>query len=350
VSSGAWTPVVYGRTRRADQWWRALPPDMDREWARRAVTAATAGGVGLERGHRLLLAQSSQHRLVGGACYARDLSATMNSDGRRPLYCFVGWSSEWDAGWPDVPSLPELSESFVTWAADVYERCMRLDWDLHDSLVRQPRDSVAEPAPWSDPAPARVATAPPLPLGAAVAWPEDAGPAAWDLLRRSDDPGLLVTGWERVGDADPEPGTWIVSYDVAELTVLDAEAAPVESLGRERPAQPHRDEGDEIQVADDGDRGWDIGAPSRLPSRGIPRVGTGASGTDDFVSAAWSRVHEVPPAADTSALPGGREGGNADHGKAPRGLRGMIRRLLPEPEHSPHEPDADSGEARPPER
>ena len=88
-----WFPIVYGRTRRADRWWRALPGEPDPEWMRSAVRATVHGGRGLLTGPRLVLSQDGRHRLIGLACQASVLSDTMNSDGQRALYCFVGWAA-----------------------------------------------------------------------------------------------------------------------------------------------------------------------------------------------------------------------------------------------------------------
>src|SRR6266851_2011254 len=90
--AGPWAPVVYGRTRRADFWWRAVPAGLGhRGWLADVVPAAVAGGRLLER-PRFLLSRSEDDRiLIGVACRAAELSEDMNSHERRPLYCFVGW-------------------------------------------------------------------------------------------------------------------------------------------------------------------------------------------------------------------------------------------------------------------
>ena len=220
-----WAPVVYGRTRRVDRWWRAMPAGLDADFAEDVVRAAAAGGRALEEGQRFVLAQCRRARIVGGVCLSRELSATMNSDEiNRPLYCFVGWAAVDQESLPDVPSISDLTHDFADWAHPVYEQWMGLDWDLHESQVSGPHISEPVLTPWE----ASEAPSPSVtersPYGETVAWPEEQAAAPWDLLRSASRPGLVVSGWHRLADADVPAGTWIVCGDVTEKRVLDAPA------------------------------------------------------------------------------------------------------------------------------
>lgn len=293
-------PVVYGRTNRVDRWWRALPPTLDSEWTRLTVLTATANGIGLEDGPRLLLAQDREHRLVGGACLARDLSETMNSDGRRDLYCFVGWASRWRGCWDEVPSFDELAASFARWATPVYDQWMSLDWDLHESQLPDCRHSDEQPAPWH--VVARATPRPPIghPAGSGVAWPQSCANTPWDALRASEAPGLLVTGWQRLSDAPKSPTAWVTAYDIDEIVVRDPPSVRTDVLSeRASSADPtptvdptHRKLAsvrDEQPAKDPAD--------SRPLGGGIPRSPRDADASDSLVRKAWSHAGQIPPVA-----------------------------------------------------
>jgi hypothetical protein len=104
VGPGRWAAVVYGRTLSADIWWRALPEPFGRMSSEaEAVLAAVGDGRALSRLPRFALARRQTGTLVGVACQASALSPDMNSDGRRPLFCFVGWfCAEAHAGVPPL--------------------------------------------------------------------------------------------------------------------------------------------------------------------------------------------------------------------------------------------------------
>src|SRR5277367_4618906 len=89
-----WQLVLYGRTLRADSWWRVRPEDAEIAWLNALVTTTTSGGEDLRNEPRVLLARAGNRVLVGGAARVALLSERMNTDGGgRPLYCFVGWLS-----------------------------------------------------------------------------------------------------------------------------------------------------------------------------------------------------------------------------------------------------------------
>lgn len=225
MSDTVWAPVVYGRTRRVDRWWRAMPAGLDADFAREVVRASAAGGRALEEGPRFVLAQGGHSRIIGGVCLSRELSATMQSDEiNRPLYCFVGWAAVEQEPLPDVPSIGDLTHDFADWAGPVYERWMGLDWDLHESQLSGPHVSEPLPAPWG----ASEAPTPPVtersPYLQTVAWPQDQAAVPWDLLRSASRPGLVVSGWHRLADAEVPAGTWIACSEVSEKRVLGAPA------------------------------------------------------------------------------------------------------------------------------
>jgi hypothetical protein len=142
-----WQPVLYGRTRRADRWWRVRPYDVDVRWLNALMLAATGGGEGLADQPRYVLARDRAVVLVGAAARAAVLSETMNSDGSRPLYCFVGWLSK-DPG-ATVPGLEALEALWVPWATDVYEAWMPLDWNKHPTDLADAHEPPFGRPPWT---------------------------------------------------------------------------------------------------------------------------------------------------------------------------------------------------------
>ncbi|NEA30710.1 hypothetical protein [Streptomyces sp. SID13031] len=143
----SWQLVLYGRTRRADRWWRVRPREVDVEWLNRLVISTTGGGEDLDRGPRFVAARSGPLLFVGGACKAGLLSDSMNTDGSRPLYTFVGWMSR-DAE-ATLPSLEECEARWTEWARVEYLAWMRLDWDRHQSDLAEAHEPPYLPAHWS---------------------------------------------------------------------------------------------------------------------------------------------------------------------------------------------------------
>lgn len=145
--SAEWQVVLYGRTFRADSWWRVRPPGIDLAWLNGLVIATTGGGEDLSDGPRYMLARNGECVLVGAAARAALLHQTWNSDGSRPLYCFVGWlSRDRDAA---VPSLDAVEDQWVTWARPAYKSWMRLDWEKHPSDLTKAHESPFDRPPWA---------------------------------------------------------------------------------------------------------------------------------------------------------------------------------------------------------
>ncbi|WP_242907326.1 hypothetical protein [Actinomadura terrae] len=222
-----WAPVVYGRTRHADTWWRALPEGIDQHgWLDEVVRAALAGGAGLRGAPRFVLARSGAHRLVGVACQAADLSATLpsdtlhsdtpHSDGAREMYCFVGWAaSGGPAGPPPAgPPWPLLRDSYRRWAGDVYERWTAPVWTAPLSELRWPRRSRPEPPPWPAP-PLRPFSAAPPPAGVEVV-PPSGWEEAWDEANVAVHPVTVVLGWESVPRGVTPAGLGAIRLGVVE--------------------------------------------------------------------------------------------------------------------------------------
>lgn len=155
----SWQLVLYGRTARADRWWRVRPRAADLDWLNDVITTTTAGGEGLDAGPRFVLARRRGQTLVGGVSRAALLSDTMNSDGSRPFYTFVGWFS------PDVdvavPSLEALEAHWSTWASEEYHAWMPLDWNRHQSDLPRAHEPPVRRPPWTDDNTANVGTRPP---------------------------------------------------------------------------------------------------------------------------------------------------------------------------------------------
>ncbi len=144
--------VIFGRTKYADVWWRAVPTGMPvNGWLTDTVHAAFASGLSLDEGPRFLLAATAGYRLVGVACRAAELSKRFNAD-PRPLSCFVGWLSDSDRTVNDrparLPSLSELRAHYVKWAGSDYDRYVRDVWDADIDVAGKPVLSVPAPPPW----------------------------------------------------------------------------------------------------------------------------------------------------------------------------------------------------------
>jgi hypothetical protein len=252
VSSGTdlWASVVYGRTYSADLWWRALPVGVDRTGPEAAVVmAAVGGGRGLNRSPRLALARLRTGTLLGVACQAKQLGTGMDSDGRRPLFCFVGWFA---AGRPDagVPELAEVEAAWTVWARDEYEARMRDVWKAHPSKLRTAELTSPDEPPWSQPgrrgyeAPevsVEVARAILQPARGQVRVHPSAGRAlVWRAVARYGPDTALVTGWASYHDAVLDGVTDVCADDVTAEPPLLVSAPPrrVQPRAGSQPVSP----------------------------------------------------------------------------------------------------------------
>ncbi|MFE2178649.1 hypothetical protein [Kitasatospora sp. NPDC059462] len=221
-NADGWSAVVYGRTLRVDQWWRALPAGVDRQGpVGDAVRAAVAGGSRLEHGPRFLLHRDDRGVLVGAACELDLISRVMVQDRfGRPLYGFVGWYRPASAGSGGrVPALAELAGHLADWAGPVYAEWIAQTWEAVGREEAEPRTTRAVAAPWPERAPLAAGAAP-----QPAVW-RPALPAGCHLLPEADAPGLwaaaaagpgrcvLVTGWRRRADADADRLTHLTSAD-----------------------------------------------------------------------------------------------------------------------------------------
>lgn len=186
------------------------------------MLAGTGGGEGLAHRPRFLLARQGQVVLVGAASRAALLSETMNSDGSRPLYCFVGWLSK-DTG-AAVPRLEALEDLWTPWAAAVYEAWMPVDWDKHPTDLGDAHEPPFGGSPW--PPESTVPPGPPevvlgrgllqSPRGRPITVPVEARADAWRQLYAGPgdfafaagphtsfpDPNGVLTHLAMVGDTD----------------------------------------------------------------------------------------------------------------------------------------------------
>ncbi|GAB7105063.1 hypothetical protein JCM4814A_33770 [Streptomyces phaeofaciens JCM 4814] len=243
ADTDGWYAVVYGRTHRVDEWWRALPPGMRSAGpVGRAVRAAVAGGRRLAAGPRLLLARGAHGVLVGAACRIDLIDSDMATEQHgRPLYGFVGWHH------PDprasVPAFTALAEGFAPWAGAAYRQYVAPVWRARSAPALM---SAPQPSPW----PAR--TAPPVPPahpaygapsagatgGADAQWlpaqpytlhllPQTEARWWWDAAAGSGAPCVLATGWQESRDADRTVLTHVCGADVTvRRTVRHSPPAP----------------------------------------------------------------------------------------------------------------------------
>ncbi|MBW8482207.1 hypothetical protein [Actinomadura parmotrematis] len=196
-----WRPVVYGRTLRADSWWRVRSEGADGRWLEGTVLDAVASGAGLADGPRFVLAQGGRARLVGVACRTREISGSMHEAGGRELYCFVGWVRDGRTG---GPAFADLRESWRAWAGEVYERAMAPVWAATPFEAQRTDPGSPVPAPWPErPAPAAGA-APPAPP---VAVPPEDWAELWDRARAAREDGAVVLGWSTARAAHRTAGS-----------------------------------------------------------------------------------------------------------------------------------------------
>ncbi|WP_380282111.1 hypothetical protein [Kitasatospora purpeofusca] len=232
AAPGGWSAVVYGRTLRVDQWWRALPAGVERQGpVGEAVRAAVAGGSRLEYGPRFLLHRDGGGVLVGAACELGLIGQEMVQDRfGRPLYGFVGWYRPVPAGdGGRLPGLVELADHLADWAGPVYAEWTAPTWEAIGREDAEPWTTRPVPAPWPDaapgPAPTRPVWRPALPAGSHL-LPEADAPGLWAAAAAGTGRCVLVTGWRRRSDAEAGRLTHLTSADCHGYALLPPPPPP----------------------------------------------------------------------------------------------------------------------------
>lgn len=202
IPQARWQPLLYGRTARADRWWRLRPYDVKIDWLNAVVVACTGGGEGLADHPRFLLARRGPLLLVGVACRASALSDTMNSDGSRPFYTFVGWITRDGQALP--PNWDVVVAGWNGWSTEVYQAWMPLDWNKHRTDLGDGHESPFLDAPWaaavgtasrSEAGPLERATPPTREN--TILIPADAAPKMWSALSVAAFDFAFVVGFDR---------------------------------------------------------------------------------------------------------------------------------------------------------
>ena len=231
TASRSWQAILYGRTVRADRWWRVRPGAVDARWLDSVVTAGVAGGNELADGPRLVLVRYGATLVIGAAARADLLHETMNSDGNRPLYCFVGWLTRDPAA--GVPELDAFAGGWREWAREVYASWMPLDWQRHPTDLGVPHEPPLERAPWAGlPAVARGSENLPADLSRLRRdLPAEAASGAWHALLASPHDFGLAIGLPRGAD-----GSGVFSHVVPSGSAADGPEAPAPTR---QAAAPH---------------------------------------------------------------------------------------------------------------
>ncbi|MBH0776580.1 hypothetical protein [Nocardia bovistercoris] len=231
-----WLPVVWGRTRRADTWWRVLPAALDSEgWIGEAVYAVFAGGRDLER-PRFTLCRSRGWWLTGVACAAADLDSEMHTDENgRPLFTFVGWLHTLDQP-AALPTLDQWERHRVEWARGTYARWCGMDWEALPSDVSLPHESVAEPVGWSSNAPALDGAVLRYRPGRAELRPDSERYTLWQAGTRSREPFLLVVGWSARQSLKAPHCTHATVADLSATVIVQAQVDGLDLDADDRPS------------------------------------------------------------------------------------------------------------------
>jgi hypothetical protein len=271
TAQARWQPLLYGRTARADRWWRLRPYDVTMDWLNAAVVACTGGGDGLAAHPRFLLARSGPLLLVGAACRASALSDTMNSDGSRPFYTFTGWITR------DAQTRPPDWDTFTAgwrrWATEVYDSWMPLDWNKHRTDLGDGHEAPYIQAPWAaeaseaprSPTASAGQPAPPTREGTIIV-PAEAAPMTWAALAVAAFDFAFVAGFDRP-PANVRGTLTHASVASAEIvtvqpaTQVQSETIPVRET-RDPMPPPGRDDGASFGSSWD-QRQHDEAAPAR---------------------------------------------------------------------------------------
>ena len=204
--AGSWAPVIFGKTYRIDEWWRALPVGVTRD-GRTAGVIKGAIADGRIPVPRFVLARLAAGTLVGVACSASQFGTGMAADSfGRPLYCFVGWYSGDQR--PAVPGLAELADGWERIVLAEYDRVMRPVWLASADEARVPAVLKPVTAPWPVPSgqrraepPAQFASDVSAPGDTIRVYPSASAALIWQAVVDYGVQAAVVTGWERYRSA-----------------------------------------------------------------------------------------------------------------------------------------------------
>jgi hypothetical protein len=349
----SWQPVLYGRTLRADRWWRLRPSsrDVDPEWLTGAVLACADGGDGLAPGPRMLLARRGGTVLAGGAGRAALLSETMNSDGSRPLFCFAGWLSRDPQA--TVPELATLDEHWTAWAAELYASWMPLDWERHPADLTHPHESPFCRAPWAGtpqpPVPARPPSEGVRTVRGIVVVPAADRELCWSLLARGDSDFAYAASFELTPREFAGPLTHAARTAGAALPLEPgAPAAGSPAPSPDRPRPPHPDD----PAASPPPRGPAASPPPRNPADSPPPRNPADSPPPRHPADSPPTRHPGEPTEERSRSPVPEHPGQARAGGWKEKIKGLTSAILGGPDEDAEEepptpqPEPRSGAAK----
>jgi hypothetical protein len=151
-----WSPVVYGRTLDVDFRFLALPDESegsDVRWSEPYILASMKVAEQLPEQPRWLLTQTSEQRLVGVTCMARDLVGRDDQQIRdahsRPLYLFVGYLTTTraaDGGFAAGPAYPTGEGGAPQQALAAFAPLYQYVRDHWDEQIPQPPSQGAASA------------------------------------------------------------------------------------------------------------------------------------------------------------------------------------------------------------
>ncbi len=198
--AGTWAPVIYGRTYRVDEWWRALPAGVARD-GRAAGVIKGAIADGRVPAPRFVLARLTVGTLVGVVCSPSRFGTEMATDSfGRPLYCFVGWYSREPR--VAVPGFTELTGGWERLVLAEYDRVMRPVWLASADEARVPAVLEPDKAPWPVPSGQRLAELPASlsdvsePGDTVRVYPSASANLVWQAVADHGVRAAVVTGWQ----------------------------------------------------------------------------------------------------------------------------------------------------------
>jgi hypothetical protein len=252
-----WSPVIYGRTRVADKWWRALPVGITTgHWVADAAVDTVARGAALvgypnspdrpsspvepENTPRFAFVRKTGGSLVGLACRARLLSSELCQDQfGREIYCFVGWFTL-DPKARDIPAPADL----IPAASQVYQQYSAPVWTTEPTTLRV-QESAVGPAPWPHPAshPEQGAELSTVDQRVMI-YPAAMAQQLWCDGIGSSGPFVLVTGWQQARQASLERITHLSADNIATPITVSRPLPRRESDDRAQPSGPTQPSGE----------------------------------------------------------------------------------------------------------